>query len=94
MLDARVVEAVDPQTRVLALHLAPEIVERPRRMLQEGAGDGSFIYFAVRTRFASTRLVLPLCKWRRVVYRSAGGGLESEYIDLLTKKTCGLLYLI
>ena len=35
VLYSRVVETVDPQTRVLALHLALEIVEGPRRMLQE-----------------------------------------------------------
>lgn len=36
VLDARVVEAVDPQARVAALHLALEVVKGPRRVLQAG----------------------------------------------------------
>lgn len=36
VLDARVVEAVDPQARVAALHLALEVVEGPRGVLQAG----------------------------------------------------------
>lgn len=34
VLDARVVEAVDPQARVAALHLALEVVKGPCRVLQ------------------------------------------------------------
>lgn len=36
VLNAREVEAVDPQTRVVALHMALEIVEGPCCMLQAG----------------------------------------------------------
>lgn len=34
VLDARVVEAVDPQARVAALHLALEVIKGPRGVLQ------------------------------------------------------------
>lgn len=36
VLYARVVEAVDPQTRVLAFHLTLKIVEGPSGVLQQG----------------------------------------------------------
>lgn len=43
VLDPRVVEAVDPQPRVPALHLTLEVVEGPRRVLRGREDNGCLL---------------------------------------------------
>lgn len=79
VLYARVVEAVDPQTRVLAFHLALKIVEGPSGVLQRGGR-------AVSPFTSFTPKLADVCSFRGVK-PAERRALAVAALDCLSKET-------